>query len=253
MTTTWLTVHPLLHFDPSNWLVHAIVLRLFKFQDYGVGCGSWVGIASAAQLHIVIDDHSVGFILIADRDSIVERHEEGIGIPAKERVQSTTCAWYRWDDEAPMALTVSRVYKRYRGGGSHWIYQMARAWQGFIEMKLDTYGHIDQLPSCIYIRHSRTKDRHDARNHSRVVCQIPPMLRYWQWLNERETRSIKGSEILTCHQIGFDRQSHYAQKDVTADVAFLRPYSSQLYRHRTVSFQWYRRQQTVNNWCVLTW
>jgi len=39
---------------------------------------------------------------------------------------------------------------------------------------------------------------------------------------------IKTSEILTCYQIGLDRQSHYAHKDVTAEVAVVSPDPSQL-------------------------
>jgi hypothetical protein len=51
-------------------------------------------------------------------------------------------------------------------------------------------------------------------------------------LNERETkeahRDIETSKTLTCHQIGLDCQSHYAHKDVIAEVAVLHQNLSQL-------------------------
>jgi hypothetical protein len=72
------------------------------------------------------------------------------------------------------------------------------------------------------------------------------MLRYWQWLNERETmvthssgRSFKDqlSKMLTCYQIGLDRQFHYAHKDMITEIAVLSPDPSQLrYQHRTIRF-----------------
>ena len=34
---------------------------------------------------------------------------------------------------------------------------------------------------------------------------------------------IKECEILTCHQIGLDRQSHYAHKHVIAELAVPNP------------------------------
>ena len=40
---------------------------------------------------------------------------------------------------------------------------------------------------------------------------------------------IKDWEILTCHQIGLDRQSHYAHKDVTAELAIPSPNPFQLW------------------------
>jgi hypothetical protein len=67
------------------------------------------------------------------------------------------------------------------------------------------------------------------------------MIRYWQWLSERETmvahRDIEDSEMLTCHQIGLDRQSHYAHEGVVAEVAPILE-SCQLWdRRKTVSFE----------------
>lgn len=52
-------------------------------------------------------------------------------------------------------------------------------------------------------------------------------------LNEREMREsrhvFETSEILTCHQVGLDRQSHHAHKDVAAKGAILGPDPSQLW------------------------
>jgi hypothetical protein len=46
-------------------------------------------------------------------------------------------------------------------------------------------------------------------------------------------------KLLTCHQIGLDRKSHNAHKDVTSiQVAVPDPKFSQLWdRHRAISFQ----------------
>jgi hypothetical protein len=45
------------------------------------------------------------------------------------------------------------------------------------------------------------------------------------------------TRILTCHQIGLDRQPHYANKDVIAEVVIFSPDPSQLDRDMTVSFK----------------
>ena len=48
---------------------------------------------------------------------------------------------------------------------------------------------------------------------------------------------MEASEILTCHQIGLDRQSHYSHKDVIAEVAVSSTDPSQLWdRYRTINF-----------------
>jgi hypothetical protein len=92
ITMTCLTVYALLHSGLCNPFLHAIVLRLFRFQNYNVRCGSWVGAASGTQLYFAIHNRSAGFTILADRDSIVERHEEGVGISAKWRMRSTMSA-----------------------------------------------------------------------------------------------------------------------------------------------------------------
>jgi hypothetical protein len=77
MTIAQLTVPPLLYFDLYN-LTHANILRLYRFQDFGIRCESWAGTASAARHHLAIDNRSTGFIRVADQGAIVERHEEGV-------------------------------------------------------------------------------------------------------------------------------------------------------------------------------
>lgn len=73
----------------------------------------------------------------------------------------------------------------------------------------------------------------DSRDHSQGTRQSLPMIRYWQRLNERKTkvahRDIDASEILTCHRIGLDGQSHYAHKDVIAEEAVPIPDPFQLW------------------------
>ncbi len=51
--------------------------------------------------------------------------------------------------------------------------------------------------------------------------------------------------ILTCHQIGLNGQSHYAHKDVIAEVSIISPHSSQLWDYnRIMSFEWSHIQQS---------
>ena len=50
--------------------------------------------------------------------------------------------------------------------------------------------------------------------------------------------------MLTCHQVGLDRQSHHAHKDVAAKGAILGPDPSQLWVDiKKISFKRSRRQQ----------
>ena len=47
------------------------------------------------------------------------------------------------------------------------------------------------------------------------------------------------TQVLTRHQIGLDRQSHYAHKDVIVEVFILDQQYSQLYdQNKTISFEW---------------
>lgn len=83
MIITRLNVNPLLYFGLYYQFARAIFLMLNRFRDHGVRCDFWVGSASGARHYLEIDDHSASFISIANGNSIVERHEEGVGIPAK--------------------------------------------------------------------------------------------------------------------------------------------------------------------------
>lgn len=47
--------------------------------------------AFEASQRLGIDYRSTEFILVTDRDAIVERDEKGVGIPAKGRMWSTMC------------------------------------------------------------------------------------------------------------------------------------------------------------------
>ena len=44
---------------------------------------------------MAIDEPSAGITGVADRNAIVERDEEGIGIPVKWQMQSIMCVWNR--------------------------------------------------------------------------------------------------------------------------------------------------------------
>ena len=72
MTTTRLTVHPLLHFGLCYRLLRKIFLRLYGFQDYGVRCGFRAGAVAGNGHHFAINDPSAGFIRVTDQDAIVE-------------------------------------------------------------------------------------------------------------------------------------------------------------------------------------
>ena len=88
MTTTRPTDNPLLHLD--LWyrfkLPHEILLGLFSFCDHGLCRGFRAGvIADAGARNILaINLPSVVTIRVADRDAIVERHKESIGVSVKK-------------------------------------------------------------------------------------------------------------------------------------------------------------------------
>ena len=50
-----------------------------------------MGTAFEASHRLVIGYRSTGSILVTNRDAIVERHEKGVGIPAKGQLRSTMC------------------------------------------------------------------------------------------------------------------------------------------------------------------
>ena len=99
MTIMRLTIQSL-YFFLCYKLIHVIVLRRYRFQVYCVRCNFWVCTVS-----------TVCIILFASRDSTVERHEEGVGVPAEGWMRSTMCVLFERDDKALVALTASRVYK----------------------------------------------------------------------------------------------------------------------------------------------
>ena len=84
MMITRLTIHPLLYFGLTYQFIRVIPIRLYRYHDYGVRCDFWAGSGSETRHHLVIDDRTAGFIRIADRDSIIERHEEGVGIAVEK-------------------------------------------------------------------------------------------------------------------------------------------------------------------------
>jgi hypothetical protein len=71
-------------------VVHKIFLRLSRFQGHGL-CGVREGTASEARHRLAFDKPSAGIIQIAERNAIVEGHEEGVGIPAKGQMPSAMC------------------------------------------------------------------------------------------------------------------------------------------------------------------
>ena len=94
MTITRLTVHPIDYFGLCYRSIHATVLRLLRFQDYGVSCGSRAGTTFEGRHRLEIDDSSTGFIPVADRDAIIERHQECVRIAVKRRMRSAMCVLY---------------------------------------------------------------------------------------------------------------------------------------------------------------
>jgi hypothetical protein len=88
MTTTRLTDNPLLFV--GLWyrfkLPHEIFLGLFSFHDTGLCRGSRAGVVADAGGHNIfaINHPSAGTIRVADRDAIVERHKESIGVSVKK-------------------------------------------------------------------------------------------------------------------------------------------------------------------------
>ena len=94
MTITRLTLHPILYFGLCYRLIHATFLRFLRFQDYGVSCGSCAGAGFEGRHRLQIDDRSPSFIIVADRNAIIERYQEGVRITIKRRMRSTRCVLY---------------------------------------------------------------------------------------------------------------------------------------------------------------
>jgi hypothetical protein len=63
-------------------LPHEIFLGLFSFRDHGFRAGV---VADAGARNILAINHpSTGTIRVANRDAIVERHKEGVGVSVKK-------------------------------------------------------------------------------------------------------------------------------------------------------------------------
>src|SRR6267154_6476468 len=119
MTTTRLTDNPLLHF--GLWyrfkLPHEILTGLFSFRDHGVCRGFRAGVVAdagpgARNILAIINHPSAGTIRVADRDAIVERHKESVGVSVKTAyaIGDMSMSPYDYDkDEAVIVHTVSRV------------------------------------------------------------------------------------------------------------------------------------------------
>jgi hypothetical protein len=92
MTTTGLTDNPLIYF--GLWcrfkLPHEFFLGLFSFCDHGLCRGFRAGVvadAGARNLSILAVGHRfAGTVRVADRDAIVERYKESIGVSVKKGV-----------------------------------------------------------------------------------------------------------------------------------------------------------------------
>jgi len=100
MTTTRLTDNPLLYF--GLWyrfkLPDEIFRGLFRFCNHSLSRGFQVGVvadAGAARCRNIlgINHPSAGTIRVADRDAIVERHEESIGVSVKNASMRLAIVW----------------------------------------------------------------------------------------------------------------------------------------------------------------
>ncbi len=117
MTITRLTLFsPLLYFGRCLWLGHGMVLRRLSFRDHGLRWDHWLGPASWGCYHGTINDTSADTIRVADQDTIVEKHEEGVGVSVGRWMRSAMSLRYWWESEASKILTTSRERKCCRAG-----------------------------------------------------------------------------------------------------------------------------------------
>jgi len=67
-------------------LPHEIFLGLFGFRDHGLCIGFRAGVVAVtgARNILTINHPTAGTIRVADRDAIVERHKEGVGVSVKK-------------------------------------------------------------------------------------------------------------------------------------------------------------------------
>ena len=66
---------------------HELLLALFGIQDYDIRCRFRLAVAAGEPRHLVVDGPT-GTLGVADRDTIIERHKERVGIPVKRRMWS---------------------------------------------------------------------------------------------------------------------------------------------------------------------
>jgi hypothetical protein len=70
-------------------MFHEILHLTFQVDGVAVCCSIRTGTASTGECcGLTIDSSSVGTIRVADRDTIIERYKEGVGVSIKRRVQS---------------------------------------------------------------------------------------------------------------------------------------------------------------------
>ena len=155
-------------------LLHKVFLRLLRFQGRDL-CGVREGTASKAR-HPLFDRPSAGIIQIAERNAIVEGHKEGVRIPAKGYMPLAMCVRYRCDNEAPMTLTASRVYKCYRTGNSDqkfyqikWVTRTRRNEVGYIRAQIP-------VPLLSSTRQAQLKEVHGALTGNRAIISNAAIL-----------------------------------------------------------------------------
>ena len=94
-------------------MFHRALLPLLGIQQYTIRCGFRAVAAGIRRRHLAIDGPSAR---IADRDTIVERYKEGVGIPVERQTRSAMCVTYLMRRRSTDGLTPSRVCKFCRAG-----------------------------------------------------------------------------------------------------------------------------------------
>jgi hypothetical protein len=68
-------------------MFHGMLLVLLGIREYDIRC-AFRAVAAGERRHSAIGGPSTGAIRVADRYTIVKRHEEGVGIPVKRQMRS---------------------------------------------------------------------------------------------------------------------------------------------------------------------
>ena len=68
-------------------MFYAVILVLLGIQDYNICC-AFRAVAAGESHQLAFDGPTTGTIRVANRDTIVERHKERVGIPVKRRMRS---------------------------------------------------------------------------------------------------------------------------------------------------------------------